>query len=165
MWSIFNLVGSVFTRGATLSQPQCSIMSLLSQRPGFEKNSNYTRSAQVISLVGRTVHNLWSYSARLLSTQAWGRYSCWQLLEYWASLSLLCLGITFVFSSLTAIIKLLLELSVGGYYNNNGVWFLSIQFASRLQSRRQRQYRSSGTRNWSLPMPCSPPCIQLLWCS
>ncbi len=48
---------TVFVRVATLSQPKRSIAGILSRRHGLEKDSIYTRSAQVISFMGGTVRN------------------------------------------------------------------------------------------------------------
>ena len=77
-----NSISTVLADSKALSRQGCAATVLFSRRPRPPPNSNGGGTAQVITLMGRTLHGSRSHSARIVSSHSDGWHRSWELLEH-----------------------------------------------------------------------------------
>jgi hypothetical protein len=77
-----NSISTIPADAKTLSRQGRATTILFSGRSRPPPNSNGGGTAQVITLMGRTIHSSRSHSAGIISSHSNGRHRNWELLEY-----------------------------------------------------------------------------------
>jgi hypothetical protein len=88
-----NPISMIPADSKALSRQGCAIAILLSRRSRPPPNSNGGGTAQVIALMGRTLHSSISHSARIISSHSDGRHRNRELLEYRTPQEILSLAV------------------------------------------------------------------------